>query len=206
MYKYNKKKPLLKTKNQFDNNVFYNTKDVEEIPQEEFEEIVVDIKEEFNKVSNVETTVVKKQGNVSEIPIFHNHTTKGLVFYFRDSLCYYKKINKFYSTSYVNKEVTQINKAMLDKGVTVQDVALMIDFLFKENVVEADIKYFVPHIVVETWFDRLYENSRLWRQGKYIPKSKQVNTNGLVSNSTRDYIVAREYPKNKIEEGCARLW
>lgn len=147
-----------------------------------------------NKISKeaektIKTKVIKAEKDylldIIEKKEFEKLKRKDLLDYF---ILQAKKNNVRYVVTNIQKELRPF-KILLEKGVTKEEIINMIDFIFNSPQNYINKEEATPLILYSTWFHKILEDSKAWKEGKYNPhKKKKVVREWKKDKSNKDNI------------------
>lgn len=79
-----------------------------------------------------------------------------------------KKSGKKYIVSSYKKDLRPF-KILKEKNVSNEDIINIIDFIFNSPQNYLDKSTVTPFTLYSSWFNKLLEDSKLWKEGKYKP-------------------------------------
>lgn len=84
-----------------------------------------------------------------------------------------KKNGIRYVITNIQKELRPF-KILLEKGVTKEEIINMIDFIFNSPQTYLKKDEITPLTLYSSWFHKILEDSKLWKEGKFKPSKKKV--------------------------------
>lgn len=119
-------------------------------------------------------------------------STRDIMFHFRD-------VANRNGVKYVigNAKIDMRNfKTALERGYTNEQILAMIEFLFESDQDYLDKTTLHPGILLTGWCNTIFQDSQLWLDDLYVPRSERNKT----KNSKRD--VKREWVDNNPSTDC----
>lgn len=108
---------------------------------------------------------LKKYRNIDKC--LEDFTPLDLVYYFRETA---RDIGNNYIISNFSRDISLMKKTL--KHLSVEQVCLVIEFLFQSEQNYLDKKRVAPTILVSNWINTLTQDSQLWLEDNYEPSTK----------------------------------
>lgn len=99
---------------------------------------------------------------------FDKFGTRDFLYFFKDTA---NDVGVKYVISNYAKDM-RVFKLLKERGYSNEEILIMIEFLFKSDQDYLDKRYIQPTVLISGWCNKIYQDSQLWLNDKYVPKSK----------------------------------